>query len=178
MTHLYSVHLHRYCGACTDSSLVTALAEEGHVLLVALGLGLYVSAEMALRLLPSVLSAPQLLPWPCRGGGSGTDPQACAHKQTHIITMSPGSPTCLSLVSPGRTSPTIIIMASLGSQPSLPRVSPSHALDPQLGSMFLHPGFCHALHDDKLGFTSHFLRMEKPVDYLQPLTVIWFKQRL
>lgn len=39
---------------------MTALAEEGQVLLVALGLGLYVTAEMALGLLPSVLFAPQL----------------------------------------------------------------------------------------------------------------------
>lgn len=72
---------------------MTALAEERQVLLVALGLGLYVNAEMTLGLLPSVLSAPQLLQWLCCGRGSGTDPHVCALKQKDVNVMSSGSPT-------------------------------------------------------------------------------------
>ena len=99
--------------------------EERQVLLVALGLGLWVSAEMALWLLPSVLSAPQLLQLPCCGEGSGTEPRACAHKQRgrhHDVPWQPRFPVS------GVTCPCI----SHGKHhriATLP-VSPSHAVGP------------------------------------------------
>lgn len=77
--------------------------------------------------------------------------------------------TCLSA--------TISISTLLGFQPPLQSMNPSCSVGPQLGSMLLGPDFCHLLLDDKLGFTYCVLRIEKSVDYLQPLTVIWFKQR-
>lgn len=106
-------------------------------------------------------------------GSSGTEfSPLCTQAKWTPSQSSMAAP--LSLVSPAHIPATIIIIiiTLLGSQPPVSCGSPYHSQGAHSWILASAMYFF----DDKLGFNSHFLQKEKPVDYLQPYAIIWFKQ--
>lgn len=133
------------------------------------------STQVAVRPLPPALAAPQLLQPLCHCAVAASWVQTCMIKLASSpcpLAVSRPCPSCHLPISHDKHQHLAWFPAtSAEHEPFLPCGLP------QLGSMFLGPDFCHLLLDDKLGFTYCVLKIEKSVDYLQPLTVIWFKQR-